>query len=119
MIDSAPEQVAVYINSLSDFVKFTEVDGNYGHIGATLADAVLQSNNNYERNVRSRIARIRTLYSDAPKLWDLRRLLLRITVREFLNWNGTRKPGTFSTWLACWNVRWWTLRPTYDSGFRL
>jgi hypothetical protein len=95
MIDSAPEQVAAYINSLSDFVKFTEVDGNYGHIGATLADAVLQSNNNYERNVRSRIARIRTLYSDAPKLSDLRRLLLRITVQEFLNWNGTRKPGTF------------------------
>jgi len=95
MMDNAPEQLAAYINSLSDFVKFTEIDGNYGHIGATLADAVLQANNNYERNVRSRIVRIRTLYADAPRLSDLRRVLLRITIQEFLNWNGIRKPSTF------------------------
>jgi hypothetical protein len=35
------------------------------------------------------------LYSDAAKLSDLRRLLLRMPVQEFLDWNGPPKPGTF------------------------
>ena len=95
MTCNAPEQLAGYISSLSDFVIYTEIDGKYGHIGATLADAVLQSNNDYERNVRRRITRIRTIYADAPKLSDLKRLLLQITVQEFLDWKGTRKPGIF------------------------
>jgi endonuclease III len=95
MAGNAPEQLAAYISSLSNFVKYTEIDGNYSHVGATLADAVLQSNNDYERNVRRRIARIRTIYAGAPKLSDLKRLLLRIKVQEFLDWKGTRKLGTF------------------------
>ncbi len=101
MAGNAPEQLATYIRLLSDFVTYTEIDGNYGHVGATLADAVLQSNNNYERNVRCRIARIRKDYAGEPQLSDLKRLLLRIAADEliaaqnFLDWKGTRKPGTF------------------------
>jgi len=95
MAGNAPEQLATYISSLSDFVMYTEIDANYGHVGATLADAVLQSNNNYERNVRCRVARIRSTYAGASKLSDLKGLLLRITTQEFLDWKGTRKPGTF------------------------
>jgi hypothetical protein len=89
------EQLTNYIQSLPDFVIHTEIGDNYGHIGATLADAVLQSNNNYERNVRNRIAHIRKIYARETSLQDLRRLLTRITAAEFLDWNGTRKPKTF------------------------
>jgi hypothetical protein len=95
MASNAPEKLAAYIDSLPNFVTYTEIDGNYGNVGATLADAVLQSNNNYERNVRSRVARIRKRYADAPRLSDLKRLLLQITAQEFLDWKGTRKPDTF------------------------
>jgi hypothetical protein len=65
MMDSSKsEQVVNYIRSLlRGFVIYTQIDANYGHVGAILADAVLQSNNNYERNVRPRIARIRKLYA--------------------------------------------------------
>jgi hypothetical protein len=90
-----PERVAGYIKTLPGFEIYTEIDGNYGHIGATLADAVWQSNNNYEKNVRHRIARIREVYARETSLQDLRRLLQHVTAQEFLNWNGTRKPTTF------------------------
>jgi hypothetical protein len=90
-----PEQLASYIRSLPDFVTHTEIDSNYCHVGATLADAVLQSNNNYERNVRHRVASIRKLYARETSLQDLKRLLQHVTVQEFLDWNGTRKPETF------------------------
>jgi hypothetical protein len=57
-----PQRLVAYIRSLPGFRVYTQIDGNYGHLGATLADAVLQSNNNYERNVRPRIARILRVY---------------------------------------------------------
>jgi hypothetical protein len=92
--DSA--RLVEYIRSCVGFQILNEIDGNYGHIGATLADAVLQSNNNYERNVRQRIVRIRQHYADTISLKELKRLIARISVQEFLSWNGSRKPKTFS-----------------------
>ena len=91
---SEPERLAEYIRSLSGF-EMTQIDGNYGHVGATLADAVLQANSNYKRSVRHRIARIRKVYARETSLQDLKRLLQQVTAQEFLNWNGTRKPTTF------------------------
>jgi hypothetical protein len=90
-----PERLVDFIRSLSGFKVYTQIDGNYGHVGAILADAVLQSNNNYERNVRHRIARIREEYAHETNLEDLKRLLQQVTAQEFLKWNGTRKPRTF------------------------
>ena len=74
-----PERLADYIRSLSRFEIYTQIDGNYGHVGAILADAILQSNNDYERNVRSRIARVREMYARETSLEDLKRLLQRKT----------------------------------------
>jgi hypothetical protein len=93
--NTEPERLAGYIRSLPEFKLYTEIDGCYGHLGATLADAVLQSNNNYKRSVRHRIARILRVYPHEVSLHDLERLLQRVTPQEFLDWNGTRKPTTF------------------------
>ena len=68
-----PERLVDYIRSLSRFEIYTQIDGNYGHVGAILADAILQSNNDYERNVRSRIARVREMYARETSLEDLKR----------------------------------------------
>lgn len=92
---SEPEKLANYIRSLAGFERYTP-GGKYGHIGATLANAVLQSNNNYQRNVRPRVERIREEYARATSLQDIKRLLDKITAQEFLHWNGTRKPKTFN-----------------------
>lgn len=90
-----PKQLLQYIRSLPDFKIYTQIGANYGHIGATLADAVLQSNNNYERNVRHRISRIRKDYATETTLQALTKLLNKVTAQDFLQWNGERKPQTF------------------------
>ena len=92
---SKPEQLANYIRSLAGFERYTP-GGNYCHVGATLANAVLQSNNNYQRNVRPRVERIREEYARETSLQDIKRLLDKITAQEFLHWNGTRNPQTFN-----------------------
>ena len=84
-----------YIRSLPDFEIYTQIGGNYGHVGATLAGAILQANNNYERNVRKRIAHIRKEYAQETDLVALKQLLKKMSARQFLQWNGTRKPKAF------------------------
>src|SRR5580704_9040864 len=91
----ASNRLADYIQSLPDFVMYAENGESYGHIGATLADAVLQANSNYELTVRKRIANIRKEYPDKTSLGALRQLLKKITVQDFLQWKGKRKPETF------------------------
>ena len=90
-----PAKLADYIRSLPDFVMYSDNGESYGHIGATLADAVLQANSNYELTVRKRIANIRKEYPDKTSLGALRQLLKKITVQDFLQWKGKRKPETF------------------------
>jgi hypothetical protein len=92
---NAPAKLSDYIRSLPDFVMYAENGESYDHIGATLADAVLQANSNYELTVRKRIANIRKEYPDQTSLRALRQLLKKITVQDFLQWKGKRKPETF------------------------
>src|SRR5262245_50038051 len=94
-LETLAERLVNYIRSLPAFEIYDHVDGTYGHIGAILADAVLQANNKYERNVRPRIARIRAEYGSETTREALEKLLEKITAQEFLDWNGTRKPQTF------------------------
>ena len=88
-------RLAQFILSRPGFVIYTKIDGNYGHIGAALADAVLQSNNHYARSVRPRIARIRERYAAHRDLRALQILLKAISVHDFLNWQGKRRAKTF------------------------
>ncbi len=92
---SRATKLVEHLKSLPDFVHYTEIDGKYGHLGATLADAVLQSNNDYERNVRPRIKRILSCYGNYSNLSGLNALLKTVNVQNFLHWNGERKPQTF------------------------
>jgi len=42
MMVSDAEKLAQYVRSLPGFSFYKTIDGNYNHIGATVADAVLQ-----------------------------------------------------------------------------
>jgi hypothetical protein len=48
-------KLAEFIRKLPDFIIVNEIDGNYQHLGATVADAILQANMKYETHVRPRI----------------------------------------------------------------
>jgi hypothetical protein len=76
MMEGAPRRLANYIRLLPGFEIQAQIDGNYGHVGAALADAVPQSNNNYERNVRRRVARIRNDYKTCVILTDNLKILV-------------------------------------------
>jgi 3-methyladenine DNA glycosylase/8-oxoguanine DNA glycosylase len=65
------------------------------HIGAVLADSVLQAGVRYETVVRPRVTRIVTLYPEAQNLDGLGQLLTRVDTSEFLMWRHPIKVKRF------------------------
>jgi hypothetical protein len=80
---------------LEDFNIVAEIDGNYHHLGAAIADAVLQANMKYETHVRPRIARIMDTFPDAATMSGLKKILMKITSRDFLDWRGMDRVNRF------------------------
>jgi hypothetical protein len=97
---SDPEKLAQYVRSLPDFVICKTIDGNYDHIGATVADAVLQANMRYKTHVKPRVNRILSRYSEARTTSSVLRLLKSISATEFLAWRGEDRAQRFSQVLA-------------------
>ncbi|MGV8058284.1 MAG: hypothetical protein AB2L12_09725 [Smithellaceae bacterium] len=93
MADS--EKLAQYVRSLPEFVIYTTVDGNYNHIGATVADAILQANMRYATHVKPRVNRILATYPEARTTTAILRLLEGIRATEFLSWRGEDRAERF------------------------
>jgi thermostable 8-oxoguanine DNA glycosylase len=88
-------RLAEFIRRLEDFSIVAEIDGNYNHIGATIADAVLQANMKYETHVRPRIVRIKRMFPDAATMSGLKKILLGMTASDFLDWRGMDRVNRF------------------------
>lgn len=93
---SDPEKLAQYVRSLPEFVIYETIDGNYNHIGATVADAVLQANNRYATHVKPHVNRILVTYPEAQTTTSVLRLLQEISATEFLSWHGEDRAARFS-----------------------
>ncbi len=89
------EKLVQYVRSLPGFVMYTTIDGNYNHIGATVADAILQANNRYATNVKPRVNRILTTYPEAKTTTSVLRLLKENGATEFLSWRGEDRTERF------------------------
>lgn len=89
------EQLAQFVQEIANFEIYTKIDGNYDHIGAIIADAVLQANNKYATNVKPRIVRIITEYPNIKTTSGLTKLLQSIEVADFLNWRGIERTKRF------------------------
>lgn len=96
MITSSSERLAQYVRSLPEFVNHETIDGNYNHIGATVADAVLQANNRYATNVKPRVNRILTTYPNDRTTTAALHLLKGMPATEFLSWRGEDRAERFS-----------------------
>jgi hypothetical protein len=94
-IEEKATKLAEFIRGLSDFSIVTEFDGNYRHLGATIADAALQANMRYETHVRPRIRRIRTNFPTAATLSGLKKTLTEKTTSRFLDWGGMDRVRRF------------------------
>ncbi len=85
---------------LADYVQLLGINCNlqfrtYGHMGATLADAVLQAGLNYRRVVAPRIERILGCFPEAKRTTGALQLVNCIGVHEFLRWRDPAKPDRF------------------------
>jgi hypothetical protein len=90
------ERLADYVRKLgSDFQIYTEIDGKYAHIGATIADAILQANRNYKLIVKPRVNRILRIYSDTQTTSSLVELLGHITIGEFMDYQSKIRAQRF------------------------
>ncbi len=92
---SDPEKLAHYVQSLPSFELYKTIDGNYDHIGATVADAVLQANNKYSTHVKPRVNRILAQYPETRTTSSVLRLLESISATEFLDWRGIDRAERF------------------------
>jgi len=92
---SQPQTLANYVESLIQQKKFRVVetiDGNYNHMGATVADAVLQANLRYETHVSPRTKRILDIYKDFKTTSAVLALLETVPISIYLKWNE-REPA--------------------------
>lgn len=92
--DEAARRLVEYIQSLPDFV-YRKVDDPYGHIGATIADAVLQPQRDYRSFVTPKTDRILTKWPHAKTLTLLLELLESIPASEFLDWEDSKDSGSW------------------------
>jgi len=91
--EKAAELVVDYVRSHSDFV-YHKCDEPYGHIGATVADSILQANNRYS-SVEPRVKRILTNWPAAKTVSSVVDLLVTVPATQFLNWRGRDRADRF------------------------
>jgi hypothetical protein len=91
----AARRVADYAKELGADLQRFESRPTYGHMGALLADSVLQAGLNYNSVVRPRILAILADYAEFSRTSDLRELVDRGETPAFLNWTHQEKVDRF------------------------
>ena len=92
--DEDARRLVQYIQSLTDFV-YHKCDPPYGHIGATIADTVLQANNKYDTHVTPRVQRILRQWPNATTVTAVLDVLRSVPTVTFLNWSGVDRAERF------------------------
>lgn len=92
---SRARAIANYAERQGIFFSSIPQRASTSHMGAALADAILQSGLNYRAVVRPRVDRILATYPDAAFLPGLRNILKRGGASEFLNWRHVTKITRF------------------------
>lgn len=89
-LESASAQLAAYV--VSSGLPISEKPPPHRHVGAVIADAVLQIGHAYEQQVRSRVIRLRQDYPEAATISGFLHLLDEVGARELLGgWKGTKE----------------------------
>jgi hypothetical protein len=88
--------LAEYIRANPKFEIASSIDGNYGHMGATLTDAVLQAGVKYETVVRPRVRRLLAEFPEARTTSAFADLLRSAGAEQLLMWKGKRKVVTLN-----------------------
>jgi 3-methyladenine DNA glycosylase/8-oxoguanine DNA glycosylase len=97
-IDQAVQRLADFIKSLPDFRVYEQHEiGTYDHIGAAIADAVLQAQRDYDSFVTPRTDRILKRWPEAKTVTAVLEYLKSVPPSDFLDWSDN---PTSSNYLA-------------------
>ncbi|NSZ05829.1 hypothetical protein G6M14_05555 [Agrobacterium tumefaciens] len=91
----AARRVADYAKELGADLQRFEIRPAYDHMGALLADSILQAGLNYNSVVRPRILAILADYPGLSRISNLLELVERGETSAFLNWTHQVKVGRF------------------------
>jgi ABC-type taurine transport system substrate-binding protein len=89
------EIVALYIRTHPTFVIVDSME-QYHHMGATLADAVLQRGIDYKAVVEPRIKRLLAAYSESTTTSAFARIVIEQGAAQVLDWSEGQKPQTLT-----------------------
>jgi hypothetical protein len=89
-LDEAVQRLAEFTKSLPDFRVYQEAEiDRYDHIGAAIADAVLQAQRDYDTVVTPRTERILRNWPEAKTVTAVLECLKSVSPSEFLDWKDT------------------------------
>lgn len=88
-------RIVDYINSEGMSVCSYGVRGHCDHLGAVLADCILQAGLNYAKVVRPRVDRILERFPNADTIYALTGIVEAGETSDFLNWNHPLKTTRF------------------------
>lgn len=93
-LEAEAKKLVAYVLSLEDNFEIIRAEP-VEHIGAIIADAVLQVGHRWKTHVGPRIERIKNKYPGAATISGLLHLLETRGARELLNWNGKDEQERF------------------------
>lgn len=93
----AARRLADYATELGADVASQEIRPAYEHMGALLADSILQAGLNYNSVVRPRIITILARYPDQDRTSTLLNVVYRGETATFLNWTHIEKIARFDS----------------------
>ena len=96
-IRASAERLVTYVGGLPDFRMY---EGPYDHIGATVADAILQANRHYVSFVTPRVQRIRNRFPSDPTTAAALAILRSTSTIDFLGVNDPIRAARFEAVLA-------------------
>lgn len=95
-IDEAVQRLAGFIKSLPDFRIYEPHEiGRYDHIGAAIADSVLQAQRDYYSTVAPRADRILKRWPDAKTVGAVLDVLKSVPPNEFLDWSDNPSSSNY------------------------
>lgn len=95
------KKLAKYISTLDGFWDLAGPRTTYQHMGATIADTVLQAGLNYRTVVEPRVKQLMALHPDARTTSGFREIVAFYGLSNILQWNHPEKPRRIMelTWL--------------------
>jgi hypothetical protein len=92
-LDQDITTLTAYVRSLDDFQIQESFDGDYGHMGATITDAVLQAGLRYETVVKPRVQRVLEQYPQARTTTGFLTLIREEGLEQVWQWKHPEKPA--------------------------